>query len=360
MKKAMAITLVLFLNPRMGLSQEKPAEAPHDIEHMQHDTSRPGFMQGGMHHAVAKGVALDTKVDAAANTITLRVGPMNLPAHTSHMKMPQPLDLVWDVPMDGWLLAYHPRLVDASGNSVPGTVLHHVAFWNENRSDFLCPNKEEHIFGAGSEMTDWAEIPGYGYRVARGDKIRIETMVYNPTATSFDKAYLEIAIPFQEVSDSAFASRKNVYPAWMDVKGCGDSSYDVPAGKSEKTGTIPVKYDGVLLGVGGHMHDYGRQIVLQDVTRNETVATLDAKVDTQGHLESIPVKTFFQEGGYKFALGDVLRVSATYDNPTGKLLRDGAMGIAVGYFVATEDAKMSALRRRSEPSHDMAGMQHDH
>jgi hypothetical protein len=69
---------------------------------------------------------------------------------------------------------------------------------------------------------------------------------------------------------------------------------------------------------------------------------------------------FVQEGGYKFAKGDVLKISATYDNPTGKLLRDGAMGIAVGYFAATEDAKMAALRRKAAPAHDMAGMSHDH
>jgi hypothetical protein len=170
-----------------------------------------------------------------------------------------------------------------------------------------------------------------------------------------------VVIPFQEASgETTAAPRKNVYPAWMDVQSCGDSSYDVPAGKSEKTGTVTVKYDGVLIGVGGHMHDYGRQIVLQDVTRKETVATLDAKSDAQGHLESVPVKLFVQEGGYKFAKGDVLKVSATYDNPTGKLLRDGAMGIAVGYFAAADDAKMGALRRNPKMSHDMAGMSHDH
>jgi hypothetical protein len=337
--------------------QEKPAAPTHDMEHMHHG----GFMQSGMHHAVAKGVTLDRKVDAAARTITLRVGPMHLPAHTSHMKMPQPADLIWEVPMDGWLLAYHPKLIDASGNAVPGTGLHHVAFWNENRADFLCTNKEEHIFGAGSELTDWAEIPGYGYRVQAHDKIRIETMVHNPTATSYDKAYLEVVIPFQEISgNSTAASRKNVYPAWIDVKSCGDSSYDVPPGKSEKTGTVTVKYDGVLLGVGGHLHDYGKEIVLQDASHKDTVATLDAKSDAQGHLESVPVKLFVEEGGYRFSKGDVLKVSATYDNPTGKLLRDGAMGIAVGYFAPADDTQMAALRRNSKPSHDMAGMSHDH
>jgi hypothetical protein len=365
MKRTLIICEAILLNAGVALApfeaqgkQEKPAEAPHNMQHMH----QGGFMQGGMHHAAAKGVVLDAKVDAAAHTVTLRVGPMNLPAHTSHMKMPQPPDLVWEVPVEGWLLAYHPKLVDASGNAVPGTVLHHTAFWNENRADFLCPNKEEHIFGAGSEMTDWAEVPGYGYRVQKGDKIRIETMMHNPTATSYEKAYLEVVIPFQEAGGdtSGAAARKNVYPAWMDVTSCGDSGYDLPAGRSEKAGTVTVKYDGVLLGVGGHLHDYGKQIVLEDVSRKETVATLDAKADAEGHLESVPVKLFVEEGGYKFARGDVLKISATYDNSSGKMLRDGAMGIAVGYFAAADDAKMAGLQRKAKPAHDMAGMSHDH
>jgi hypothetical protein len=36
------------------------------------------------------------------------------------------------------------------------------------------------------------------------------------------------------------------------------------------------------------------------------------------------------------------------------------MGIAVGYFVAADDAKMATLRRDSKSAHDMAGMSHDH
>jgi hypothetical protein len=57
---------------------------------------------------------------------------------------------------------------------------------------------------------------------------------------------------------------------------------------------------------------------------------------------------------------DVLKISAAYDNPTGKLLRDGAMGIAVGYFVPADDKVMGALRRKAKPAHDMAAMSHDH
>ena len=320
-------------------AQEKPATKPNEMDHKQH--SHDGFMQEGMHHAVARGVLLQQSDDG--QKITLRIGPLHLPAHTSHMQMPQPQDLIWKIPISGWLLAYHPKLVDANGDSVPGIVLHHVAFWNENRPDFLCPNKEEHIFGAGSELTDWTEIPGFGYRVERGDAIRVETMVHNPTPTSYDKAYLEVVIPYR---DAGGAPVKNVYPAWMDVTVCGHSGYDLPAGPSEKAGQITLRYDGVLLGVGGHMHDYAKQIVLEDTTKKATVATLAAKVDEHGQLIRMPVETFFQEGGYKLAAGDQLKMTATYNNTSGKMLRDGAMGIVVGYFVPAQGEAIAALRKQ--------------
>jgi hypothetical protein len=144
----------------------------------------------------------------------------------------------------------------------------------------------------------------------------------------------------------------------MDVKSCGNSGYDLPPGNSEQTGTVTVKYNGVLLGVGGHMHDYGKQLTLEDISRKETVATLDAKVDDHGELLSMPTVLFLDRGGYKFGAGDLLKISATYDNTTGKLLRDGAMGIVVGYFVPADDAAMAALRR-NPAVHHMDGMSHD-
>ncbi len=329
--------------------QQSPAPPAHDMNHMQHNHG--GFMQEGMHHAVAKGIKLEQQVDATTHTITLREGPLTLPPNTSHMNMPQPPDVFWTIPLDGFLRAYTPRLVDANGNAVPGIVLHHTAFWNTDRSDFLCPNKEEHIFGAGSELTNWIEIPGYGYRVQKGDRIRIETMVHNPTVTSYDKVFLEVKIPYADPPSAANKEAiKSVYPTWMDVQSCGGSSYNLKAGKNENTGTVTVKYNGILLGVGAHMHDYAKQIVLEDATRKETVATLDAQVDEKGQLLSMPVVTFFDRGGYKFAAGDELRITATYDNTTGKPLPAGAMGIVVGYFVPADDSAMSALRRKPKPA----------
>src|SRR5258708_38686628 len=136
----------------------------------------------------------------------------------------------------------------------------------------------------------------------------------------------------------------------MDVQSCGNSGYDLHAGKNENTGTVTVKYSGILLGVGGHMHHYAEQITLEASTRKETVAPLKANVDEKGQLLSMPVVTFFDRGGYKFGSGDQLRIPATYDNTTGKPLPAGAMGIVVGYFLPADDTAMSALRRKSKPA----------
>jgi len=131
-----------------------------------------------------------------------------------------------------------------------------------------------------------------------------------------------------------------------------------------------VKYDGILLGVGGHMHDYAKQIVLEDATKKKSIATLQAKTDDKGLLLSMPVITFYSTGGEPLAAGDQLKITANYDNPTGKLLRAGAMGIVVGYFVPANDSALAPLRHaaKSPMPHahdmhdmkDMPNMSHDH
>ena len=63
-----AITPTFFLASLLAASttvaQEKPADKPHDMEHMQHSSEHGGFMQGGMHHSIARGVKLED-VEAA-------------------------------------------------------------------------------------------------------------------------------------------------------------------------------------------------------------------------------------------------------------------------------------------------------
>lgn len=297
------------------------------------------------HHAPPNGAMQSVALleDAAAKTYTLRLGPVNLPANTHHDKIKQPAPVTFTIPFDGWITAYHPRLVDDAGNAVPGRTLHHVAFWNTERPDFLCPVKDEHIFGAGGEMNDWPALPGYGYRVHKGDTIRVDTMFHNPTATGYTQTYIEVKMEYALASDGVIL--KSVYPTWFDVQQCGNSGYDLWPGANITTGEFTLKYSGRLLGVGGHMHDFGQRLLLLNATSNDAVAALDAQLDDKGAIQSMPIVTFLERGGYRLLEGTRLRVTATYENLTGKHLRQGAMGIVVGYFLPDEDAKLAALRR---------------
>jgi hypothetical protein len=64
----------------------------------------------------------------------------------------------------------------------------------------------------------------------------------------------------------------------------------------------------------------------------------------------MPTETFTNRGGYRIHAGDTLRVTAIYDNKSGRLLPEGAMGIVVGYFVPDDDATLAALRRSPRPA----------
>jgi hypothetical protein len=287
---------------------------------------------------------LEVQNDAVAESLTVRVGPLDLPAKSDHTAVAQAPTFFLEIPFDGWITAYHPRLVQGSGAPVPSRLLHHVAFYNTARPDFLCPNKQEHIFGAGGEMNDWPALPGFGYRVHKGDRIRISTMFHNPTGTSYPKSWLEVKLDYRSAAQGE--SPKSMYPAWFDVGECGESSYDLDPGRSLKMGQFQMGFSGWLLGVGGHMHDFGRQLDLFNVTRGEDVAPLKAQLDAVGHIESMPIVRFTDRGGYKLNKGDVLRVSSIYENPRGKPIPDGAMGIVVGYFLPEHDAEVAGLKKQ--------------
>ncbi len=294
-------------------------------------------------HARADGAELIVADARAAGMATLRLGPLALPARADHDAVAQPPERFWEVPFEGWLTAYAPRLVDAAGRALPGKLLHHVAFWNVSRSDFLCPEKEEHIFGAGGEMNEWIPVPGFGYRVERGDRIRVNTMFHNPTDTGYPAAYLEVEVRYVPAGEATPLA--DVYPVWIDVEECGGSDYDLPPGESSNVGEIVVPLAGRLLGVGGHLHDYGTGLRLESVSRGAEIAYLEPRADGEGRILSIPILPFFMEGGLPVDAGERLRVTATYDNRAGRVLQDGAMGIVVGYFLPDDPTRFSKFRR---------------
>lgn len=300
---------------------------------------------GGAHaqhaHATAEDARLVVRDDPEAGVLTVRVGPLDLPARSGHHEVAQAPDLRLEIPFDGWLLSYSPRLVDGEGEAVPGRLLHHVAFWNTERRDLLCPAKEEHIFGAGGELNEWVALPGFGYRVSRGDGIRVSTMFHNPTGRDHPSTWLEVEVAYRRAGGGGPPPR-SVYPVWFDVQECGPSGYDLEPGTVVTSGELAVPHAGTLLGVGGHLHDHGRELVLEEPGEGR-VARLVPDLDAEGRIVSMPVVPFLGRGGHRVERDDTLRVTARYENPTGRRLPEGAMGIVVGYFLPDDPRAVAEL-----------------
>ena len=140
------------------------------------------------------------------------------------------------------------------------------------------------------------------------------------------------------------ARLKSVYPAWFDVKKCGDSMFRVPAAGIAMKAEMPVNFSGRLLGVGGHMHDYGEQLVLSDETQKQPIASLNATMDEQGHIRPMPVALFMDRGGFPLQKGDAVLVETRYGKP--RATNAEGMAIVVGYFLPDNDAEMKGLERK--------------
>ena len=291
-------------------------------------------------------VKVELHDDVAQRVLTVRIGPIDLPAHAHHMLLP---DNFMTIPFDAWFTAYRPRVLDERERPLPGKLLHHVQFYDTTRRDLICDKSEAFIFSAGSEVEIFLAPSGGGYRVGKGSRIRIRTMLHNPSETSFRRVYVEVRANYRLVTDRP--ALRNVYVAWFYVGNCPiepewtSLMFDLKPGKSVVTQQWTIDYPGKLLGLGGHLHDFGREVRLENVPRNEVIATLKPILFPKGILLKLPVVSLETSGGYQLNRGDIVKVTGTYDNSSGKRLPMAGMVMATGAFLPDNDEELVAAKR---------------
>ena len=278
--------------------------------------------------------------EATARLLTVRRGPIDIPAGTPHEYL---ADRVFTIPFDGWLTSLKPRVIDASGRSLPRRLLHHLDFYNASRRDLLCPGEMEILFSTGSELQPWQLPPGTGLRLRKGDDILIRTMVENLTKRDFPNTFVEVRMSYTLDSEQSLLT--SVYPMVISLFYCrkGLSVYDLKPGVNVATSEIMGPYSGRLLAVGGHVHDYARELKLENLTRRETIATLIPQFDDQGRFLSLPIISLAEHGGYKIEHGDTLRLTSTYENPTDHVLTEAAMAGMIGAFLPDNEEDLPSV-----------------
>jgi hypothetical protein len=100
-----------------------------------------------------------------------------------------------------------------------------------------------------------------------------------------------------------------------------------------------------MLAVGGHLHRYGTALRFRDVTAGSDLWVAEPVRDSAGEVLAIPTTKFLWRGGVTLRPDHVYRLTAVYDNPTGHVIPDGAMGTLGGVFLPARGAKWPAVMR---------------
>jgi hypothetical protein len=221
-------------------------------------------------------------------------------------------------------------VVDENGNPVSAhdVHLHHVVMTTSARNDELCPGRRERFMGSGSERTMINLWGPYTYLVGANDRWGSLYHLMNETApgTPAKTVYIEYTLGYQP--DATAANSRPVTPYFLDVTGCGGSTYDVPGNGGpgsihEKSRVWEAPADGLVVFAGNHLHEGAVELRLNEDVPNAPVCRGVPKYH-MGHLASISPCIMHN----KVFAGHDYRLTARYDN--SKPWQD-VMGIALTY-----------------------------
>jgi hypothetical protein len=200
---------------------------------------------------------------------TYRIGPFNLTpqgqpgseSNSAGSNLPRP-------PGAFGMKTIDFDLVDANGDPLPhgAAHLHHIVMMNPARRSMFCDNWPERFAGSGSERTPTRFPDPYAYMVGANERWDAIWHVMNETAQPL-QVYIQYKVGYQPGATTA--NTRGVTPFFLDVTGCGGSTYDIPgnggAGSlhtATRTWTAP--WNGIVVGMGGHLHGGGVDITLRD------------------------------------------------------------------------------------------------
>jgi hypothetical protein len=304
----------------------------------------------GIAQASAVEPTLRYTVDSVHREIIVELSPLNLPAHASHHDIPQLPPQALVVPVTGWIEGYAGEIVDSAGGPIPRVVIHHLNLIVPQRRELFSTIMQR--MGAAGAETPPVLLPAVfghpvlGYPISRGDTLLVTIMLNNPTATAYHDARLRIRLPY--AARNSWPRPMSIYPFYLDVMPpAGSHDYDLPAGHSEKSWEGRPAVPGRILAIGGHLHEYGVALRVEDVTAGRLLWGTTPVTDAAGQIVAIPNKTFWWRLGVPLYPDHTYRVTAVYDNPTGRTIRDGAMGAVAGVFLPADMDRWPAVDRTS-------------
>jgi hypothetical protein len=286
-------------------------------------------------------------VDPATHHVVITTGPWTLPPMLMDGDMPmmmmggdmggsheahQEQTLVrFPWPQDMWLRGFKLTITDKNGHVMPQRTMHHMEFVNFDRRQLVYPLAER-VLGIGEETAGIKMPETVGVPMGAGQEVGVFLMWNNDTGHELDGVSLrfELITAPRNLTPRPVA----VLPFKVDVNnhpGLPDS-YDVPPGGSAKTYEFTVPVSGRLLGAGGHMHDHGVEMRLEDVRTGKVLARVHTLHNAAGDVIGVSRQLLAVKGrGPHLIAGRPYRMVSVYENKTDEPIR-GVMGVLGGLF----------------------------
>jgi hypothetical protein len=321
-------------------------------------------------------------VDSSHHELTVSSGPYdlpNMPPMEDHAMMDFGMShdtrlQRFEWPVDGWFRGFRVELVDGEGRSVPSHVIHHMIMVNFSRRQLLY-SAAERLMGIGTETEEVSVPKTIGVPMKPGMDLGMYIAWHNDTGHDLRGVQLKLIMLWTPKNQNP--PPVNALPIYMDVNLTvgGTNTFDVPPGKSSKAYEFTLPTSGRLLGVGGHMHDYGSRVRLEDAESGKVLTEVVATRAPDGKLVKVSRKLFGVSGsGLRLKANHRYRVVGEYNNPTGELRVKGAMASMVGLFVPDDIKKwpsidprdptyrrdLASLEVRGASTSSMEGMHHGH
>ena len=279
------------------------------------------------------------------------IGPVSMPANGGHGDIAQPSPLALELPVDGWLRGLSFELVDENGKQLPRRMLHHL--------NLIVPDRRElfsqimlRIGAAGPETRPYALPWLLGYRVRPGDSLLVTAMLHNPTPKEHQGVRLRVRLELGPATPSLRPLA--IKPVYLDVMPpAGGHAFDLPPGRSVKSWEGRPAVAARLLAAGGHLHQYGTALRLEDVSTGKVIWEMRPKLGDGGEVVGMPTR-YFLPFGVRLSPDHRYRLTAEYENPTGKVLPGGGMGALGGIVLPASGSEWpSVVRSDSVYRHDV-------
>jgi hypothetical protein len=254
--------------------------------------------------------------------------------HAAHAFSPL-VRFVW--PVDGWYRGFKVSLVDSSGAELPQQLMHHLVGIDFAHRQLLEGDLVRFI-AAGVE-THNVVLPRFlGVPMKSGQQLAIYAAWHNPGPKDYTGVYIRLAMPY--LPADALVKPISVFPVQMDVNNTPGQPnvFNLPPGHSSRAFEFTMPIAGRFLGVGGHLHDYGVEMRLEDAATGAVISRVETVRDSTGHVLSVGRK-YYPLLGLRMAAGHRYRVVGVYDAPPGDTIMNGAMAIMAGVFAPSDPSQ---------------------